>query len=115
MHLDDHLEHLRARFEDALKNSAGEATLDSVRVAFLGRSGEVTALRRSIGKLPPSERPAAGQRINEAVEKMERALNEAQANAEALTVGATLSQRIDVTFPSIPPQQGSIHPMKRVM
>jgi len=115
MNLDEHLQQLRARFDDALRTSAGSGSLEPVRLAFLGRSGEVTALRRSIGKLTPAERPAAGQRINEAVEQMERALNEAQSAAEAQRLGASLSQRIDVTFPSIAPQQGSIHPMKRVM
>ena len=115
MQLNDTLSELRGRFEAALQQSADARSLDAVRVAFLGRSGEVTALRRSIGKLPPAERPGAGQRINDAVEQMEDALRAAQERLGARDVGASLSRRIDVTFPSIAPQQGSIHPMKRVM
>jgi len=115
MNLPEEIEQLRSRFEAALEQSADARSLDSVRVAFLGRSGEVTALRRSIGKLEPAQRPAAGALINEAVEKMEARLHDAQARIETADVGATLAQRIDVTFPSQAPSQGSFHPMKRVM
>ena len=115
MTLTESLEQLRARFETALREANDAHSLDSVRVAFLGRSGEVTALRRSIGKLPAAERPGAGAAINEAVDAMEGALRDAQITIESRDVGAQLSERIDVTFPAIAPQRGSIHPMRRVM
>ena len=115
MQLNDTLSELRGRFEAALQHSSDARSLDAVRVAFLGRSGEVTALRRSIGKLPPGERPGAGQRINDAVSEMENALRAAQDRLDAHDLGASLSQRIDVTFPAVVPLQGSIHAMKRVM
>ena len=115
MTLTESLEQLRARFEAALREADDAHSLDSVRVAFLGRSGEVTALRRGIGKLPPAERPGAGAAINESVDAMERALAEAQVSIESRDVGAQLSERIDVTFPATAPQRGSIHPMRRVM
>jgi len=115
MQLDETLVELRGRFEAALQNAADARALDAVRVAFLGRSGEVTLLRRSIGKLPAAERPGAGQRINEAVAGMEALLQSAQDRLDAQSVGATLEQQIDVTFPAIAPKSGSIHPMKRVM
>ena len=115
MQLNDTLSELRSRFETALQQSSDARSLDAVRVAFLGRSGEVTTLRRSIGKLPAAERPGAGQHINDAVAEMESALHAAQDRLDAQDLGASLSQRIDVTFPAIVPQQGSIHPMKRVM
>jgi len=115
MKLTQTLERLRARFETALREAGDTRALDSVRVAFLGRSGEVTALRREIGKLPASERPGAGATINEAVDAMERAMRDAQALLESRDVGDRLSERIDVTFPAIRPQRGSIHPMRRVM
>lgn len=103
---------LRARFDAAL---AGSPELDVVRIAFLGRSGEVTALRRSIGQLPADERPTAGKVINEAVEAMERALQHAQARFEMRAFDSELRQKIDVTFPSIAPLRGSIHPLRRVI
>ena len=82
---------------------------------FFGRSGEVTTLRRGIGQLPPAERPNAGKVINEAVERMERELGVAQARLENRAFDAELAQKIDVTFPSIPPATGSIHPIRTVL
>jgi phenylalanyl-tRNA synthetase alpha chain len=113
--LTEQLNELRARFDAALAAATDAKALDAVRVTFLGRSGEVTALRRSIGQLPPAERPNAGKIINEAVEAMEGALAQAQAELEASAFQAELSNRIDVTFPAIAPQAGSIHPIRRVL
>ena len=65
------LEDLERRFKEAAASAGDERELDAVRVAFLGRSGEVTLLRRGIGQLPADERPDAGKVINAAVETME--------------------------------------------
>jgi len=109
------LDDLRARFHAALAAAEDAETLETVRVTFLGRSGEITSLRRSIGRLPPSDRPAAGKVINEAVEELERALEEARTRMEARAFDAQLSARIDVTFPAVETPRGSIHPVRRVI
>lgn len=113
--LTEQLEELRARFDAALGQATDEKALEALRVAYLGRSGEITVVRRSIGQMPPAERPGAGKIINEAVESMEAALTGAQAKLEARKFEAQLSTRIDVTFPSIHAQAGSIHPVRRVI
>ncbi|HEY9179720.1 MAG TPA: phenylalanine--tRNA ligase subunit alpha [Candidatus Baltobacteraceae bacterium] len=113
--LTEQLDELRTRFDAALATAADEKTLEAVRVTFLGRSGEITALRRSIGQLPPADRPDAGKIINEAVAGMEAALAAVQRSLEARAFEAQLSTRIDVTFPSIAPNSGSIHPVRRVI
>src|SRR5581483_1209615 len=105
---------LRARFDDALRDARDAAAIDRVRVAYLGRSGDVTLLRRGIGQLPAPERPGAGQTINEAVAAMEAALADALATVESQAFGEQLRSRIDVTFPPPPAQIGSIHPIRRV-
>src|ERR1700680_5191526 len=70
--LADQLNPLGERLVSAPAEAHGAAPLESVRVRFLGRSGEVTALRRGIGSLPPAERPEAGKVVNEAVTVWER-------------------------------------------
>ena len=109
------IEDLERRFADAAAHAADERQLDAVRIAYLGRSGEVTTLRRTIGQLPPTERPDAGKVINAAVERMEQHLERATAHLENRAFEADLSQEIDVTFPSVPAQPGSIHPVRRVL
>jgi len=109
------LAELRERFEKAIARAADEKALDDARVSYLGRSGEVTALRRGIGQLPPDERPTAGKVINEVVEAMEAALSEKLAQLERSKFDEQVSQSIDVTFPGIDPARGSIHPIRRVI
>jgi phenylalanyl-tRNA synthetase alpha chain len=108
------LDDLHRRFEAALAAASDERALEDLRIGFLGRSGEVTLLRRSIGSLPAAERPGAGKTINDAVAVMEAALAQAQTRLQERTFEAELSERIDVTFPSIAPSAGAIHPIRRI-
>ncbi|MGZ3516821.1 MAG: phenylalanine--tRNA ligase subunit alpha [Vulcanimicrobiaceae bacterium] len=109
------LSDLRERFDADVARADDTKSLDAARIAYLGRSGEVTLLRRTIGSLPPQERPTAGKVINEAVEAMEARLSDAQQRLELSAFNGELAESIDVTFPSIEPQLGSIHPIRRVM
>ena len=115
LNLSSLLDDLHRRFQAAVAQAGDERELENVRVTFLGRNGEVTAVQRSIGKLPPPERPTAGKVINEAVKGMEAELGVAQARLENRAFDQELAQTIDVTFPSIAPATGSIHPIRRVL
>ncbi|HEY6326246.1 MAG TPA: phenylalanine--tRNA ligase subunit alpha [Candidatus Cybelea sp.] len=106
---------LLKRFAADVDGAGGAHALEDVRIAYLGRNGEVTAVRRTIGTLPPAERPAAGKAINDAVAGMETRLQAAQAALESSAVGAELAASIDVTFPATAPQVGSIHPVRRII
>jgi phenylalanyl-tRNA synthetase alpha chain len=86
-----------------------------VRVRFLGRSGEITTVRRSIGTLPPPERPEAGKTINAAVAEFEAALDAASRALAMRGLEAELQETIDVTFPGTSPVLGSLHPIRRAM
>ena len=113
--LDRTLEELQKSFSAALDLAAGEQGLEGVRVAYLGRNGEVTKVRRTIGTLPPQERPEAGKRINDAVAAMEGRLNESRTQLEASAFDSELAASIDVTFPAIPAPAGSLHPVRRIV
>jgi phenylalanyl-tRNA synthetase alpha chain len=106
---------LRERFAGALSQSSDARALDAVRVAYLGRSGEVTQLRRAIGALPAGARPAAGKTINEAVEAMEAELAQAHARLESRDFDVDLAAAIDVTYPGTAPGLGSINPVRRIV
>jgi phenylalanyl-tRNA synthetase alpha chain len=86
-----------------------------VRVRFLGRSGEITTLRRGIGALPPAERPDAGKVINQAVEALEAILAATSQALSRRALDAALSSAIDVTFPGTPARSGSLHPLRRTL
>ncbi len=106
---------LRERFSAAARTAKNERDLDEVRIAYLGRNGEVTTIRRGIGSLPIAERPSAGKQINDAVEAMESVLEARRGELQVDAVEAELSQRIDITFPAIPTCVGSIHPVRRII
>jgi phenylalanyl-tRNA synthetase alpha chain len=106
---------LEDRLNAELAGVAAEAALDDLRVRFLGRSGEVTAIRRGIGSLPPGDRPTAGKVINAAVERMEAALAATASRLAGAALETQLSETIDVTLPGPPARIGSIHPIRRVM
>ncbi|HEV3091439.1 MAG TPA: phenylalanine--tRNA ligase subunit alpha [Candidatus Cybelea sp.] len=113
--LSSQLAEVQERFEEAIAAARDERALESARVAYLGRSGEVTLVRRGIGNLSPAERPQAGRIINEAVAAMEAALQRAHDSLESLRVDAELASEIDVTFPSLAGPAGSIHPVRRII
>jgi phenylalanyl-tRNA synthetase alpha chain len=113
--LAENLRDLRQRFDVAAASARDEQALERVRMDFLGRAGEVTRVRRTIGTLPPNERPEAGRTINDAVAAMEARLAQARANLESRSLESELATRIDVTFPAIAPDLGSIHPVRRII
>jgi phenylalanyl-tRNA synthetase alpha chain len=106
---------LRERFRAALDAAPDMGALEMVRIAFLGRKGEVTRLRRSIGTQPAQDRPSAGKLINEAVAAMETTLTDAQSRFESRGFESDLAQSVDVTFPAVPALVGSINPVRRII
>ena len=112
--LDTNLASLTARFRDAVASAPDAHALDEVRVAFLGRSGAITEVRKGIGKLPPAERPGAGKVINEAVQALEGELAAALARVEGAALTRSLEDTIDVTLPGRPANIGAIHPVRHV-
>ncbi|HMD03533.1 MAG TPA: phenylalanine--tRNA ligase subunit alpha, partial [Candidatus Baltobacteraceae bacterium] len=109
------LEALAARLKEALAQVDGSAALEALRVQFLGRNGEITAVRRTIGALPATERPEAGKTINEGVAALEALLEEKLSALKQRELIDRLSADIDVTFPGMPPRTGSIHPVRRTL
>jgi phenylalanyl-tRNA synthetase alpha chain len=100
---------------EALAEAGDDASLEAVRVRFLGRSGEITSVRRSIGTLPPAERPEAGKTINAAVAELEAAVDAAVRALATRALEAELAHTIDVTFPGTTAATGSLHPIRRAM
>jgi len=111
------VEHLAALMERALADiqaSADLRQLDDVRVAFLGKKGLLTEQLKSLGSLPATERPAAGQKINEAKGAIQSALDARRAALDAAVLDAELAKgTLDVTLPGRGQEPGSLHPVTR--
>jgi len=101
---------------DAALTELGAASsldeLDAVRRRALGRSGAILAVRRRVGTLDPSERPAVGAEVEAAVEAVTRAL---AAKEEALLDSQpSLEYPVDITLPGTPARTGGLHPTTRM-
>ncbi|MDE1922176.1 MAG: phenylalanine--tRNA ligase subunit alpha [Gammaproteobacteria bacterium] len=90
------------------------AALDEVRVRLLGKKGLLTEQLKGLGALPAAERPAAGQKINDAKAAIQAALEARRAALEQAALSATLARgSIDVTLPGRGRQPGTMHPVTR--
>ena len=97
-----------------LNESASLATLDEVRVRLLGKKGLLTEQLKGLGALSAAERPAAGQRINEAKTSIQAALEMHRIRLEQTAMAAELAKgKIDVTLPGRGQETGSLHPVTR--
>ncbi len=107
----DRLQSIR---EDALTQIQEADMLDrlnEVRVNFLGKKGELTAILKSMKEIPPEERPAFGQLVNETRAQIETALDESRKKLEQIALDASLKgERIDVTLPAKRSKIGHRHP-----
>jgi phenylalanyl-tRNA synthetase alpha chain len=92
------------------------AALDTVRVTYLGKKGELTTRLKALSELPAAERPAAGQEINKAKQELHNRLNARREALEAAALEATLAgDAIDVTLPGRGISLGGRHPVSRAM
>ena len=95
-------------------NTSAEA--DSLRIRYLGKKGELTAVLRAMGSLSPEERPVIGQLANDIRAEMEETLTAHLSGILANEKEAQLaSQTIDVTLPAKPVVMGGRHPMYKAI
>ena len=99
-----------------IQGAVSKEALENVRVRFLGKKGELTAILRGMGSLSPEERPAMGQLANEVRAKIENALDEAASNMERRAFEARIAREtIDVTMPGVRMATGRKHPLNIVL
>lgn len=99
-----------------VKEAQDVQVLDQVRVDYLGKKGQITALLKTLGKLSNEERPKAGAKINEAKQQVEVAIREKKATLEGAALAEQLkSEGIDVTLPGRGQKAGGLHPVTRTL
>jgi len=96
----------------AFEQAQSAAELDSLRVQYLGKKGELTAVLKMMGKLSAEERPAMGQLANEVRSALEAAIEAAAGKLEAQALEQRLKdEALDVTIPGREVKLGHKHPM----
>ncbi len=98
----------------AATQAADLAALDAVRVRYLGKKGELTALLKTLGALPPEERRRQGQGINAVKQRLQRAIEQRRSELQEAELNTRLAaERIDVTLPGRRQAPGGLHPVTR--
>ncbi len=102
----------------SIEAAAGEAALEVVRVAALGKKGSISALLATLGKMAPDERKTQGAAINALKDKVTEALAARKTILKEAALEARLiAETVDVTLPVrvTPLEAGRIHPITQVM
>ncbi len=91
-------------------------TLDQVRVDYLGKKGQLTALLKTLGQLPADQRKTVGQEINLAKRELQQAIEARKHTLELTKLDAELaSEKIDVSLPGRNQSTGGLHPVTLTM
>lgn len=110
------LQSIREKAAEAMSACVDSRELDAIRVKYLGKKGEVTALMKNMRSLAPEERPAFGQMVNELRSAIEAGLTENKERLEAIALERKLkSETLDVTMPGADIPVGKKHPINLVL
>ena len=115
MSMSDDLKAIEAQFQEGLAAAETMEALEALRVSYLGKKGQLTAIMRSMGQVPPEERPAMGQLANTV-----RATVDAALKARKEELGRELMERrmaadaCDVTLPGRRLSQGTQHLINQI-
>ena len=106
------LEAIRSAALNAINSAQDAAELDAVRVQYLGKKGELTAVLKQMGKLSAEERPVMGQMANDVRTALEQAIEtQSSTLAEKAMVEKLAAEALDVTIPGKAAAIGHKHPM----
>ena len=110
------IDSLRAKYLGAVLEAADEPALEAVRLAALGKKGEVALMMRDLGGMSPEERQTTGKALNALRDELDAALRARKAAlADAALDERLRSEWLDVTLPARPRRLGTIHPVSQVM
>ena len=112
----EQLEAIRKGALEAIAGTKAAAELDALRVKYLGKKGELTAVLKLMGSLSAEERPVMGQMANEVRAAVEKAVEAQSAILEKAALEAKLkAETLDVTIPGKEVALGHKHPMYTVL
>lgn len=114
--LDGNLHSILEQAKSAIDAAEKPAQLESLRVHYLGKKGELTSQLKQIGSLPHEERPKFGDKVNAVKQEVAQLLTLKKAALDAAELAAAIAaEKIDVTLPGRGISTGGLHPVTRTM
>lgn len=109
------LENIEKEAMSEASSSSSLKALDELRIKYLGKKGELTAILKQMGKLSSEERPVIGQLANKVRQDIESAISGKMAALKAKEKELKMAaEAIDITLPGNPQSVGKLHPLKIV-
>ena len=112
----DQIKQIRIDAEEAIKSATSEQEIEALRIRFLGKKGELTAILKQMGGVSPEDRPVIGQLANEVRSYIENEIATISAQLKSLAASKKLeNETIDVTMPGNAVTLGQKHPLNIVL
>ena len=112
----EQIEQIKQTSIHEIENANDMQTLNEIRVKYLGKKGELTAVLRGMGALSAEERPVIGSLVNVVRDELETKIKEKEEIFKNEALAKKLeSEKIDITFPSTKIKRGSKHPFNRII
>jgi phenylalanyl-tRNA synthetase alpha chain len=109
------MDDLKNKYLTQIAAAADEAALEAIRLAAVGKKGEIALKMRELGKMTPEERQTAGPALNALKDEVNSAIAAKKAALADAALDARLrSEWLDVTLPARHARQGTIHPISQV-
>ncbi len=112
----ENIDALKDEVAGAIDGAADLNALEDIRIAELGKNGRITGLMKSLGQMAPEDRKEAGQRFNALKSTVAELIDARKTGLESAGIDARLiEEKIDVTLPARPENQGAIHPISQTI
>lgn len=99
----------------AINSAKDEVTLETIRVAYLGKKGQITKVLKDIGNLPIAQRPTAGVAVNQVKQQIFAAILQRKAYlAEIMVEQKIATEQLDISLPAKSVNMGTLHPVTKV-
>ncbi len=109
------LQEIKQRAEQSLDSVNDLSQLEQLRVSYLGKKGEITAILKQMGSLSPEERPVVGELANKVRTQIEQLISEKTSALKNARRKARLeAETIDITLPAKAVKKGGLHPLSIV-
>lgn len=110
------IEEIKSLAKENIEKAQDLKSLEEMRVKYLGKKGELTAILRGMGEVSPEERPILGSMVNKAKEELENLITDKEAHFKAEELERKLEkEKIDITLPADKVKRGSKHPVNRII
>ena len=110
------IEEIKILAKENIEKAQDLKSLEEMRVKYLGKKGELTAILRGMGEVSPEERQILGSMVNKAKEELENLITDKEAHFKAEELERKLEkERIDITLPADKVKRGSKHPVNRII